>query len=440
MEPIGALAGDRAAFLRGVCRSARCERRAVKTPHRVALHGGASRRAAAPDAPGNAAASGARSARAAADAGAVDAALGAEASGHAGARDAARGSCAAPPLPTRQATPWSEGSSDAEPLAELAELLEECKLEGSISVERQRALAAALLRGLDGGPDGAIEARMRCELVRDVLKALTAANEELAEELLAARETLAARGRAPTPRARLGAGRRVSAAVARLRQRHRRRKAEPGDGARAARIRAPHPRVLRRVAAGEGRAAFAARRRHRRRRRRRRVAAARDAAEATAAARARRRRARRPRVPERCRARRGAAGHDAPALLRLLSRLTKPSALAALGAEHCADVRQLRRELAAFAERDGRAIPTAALQAPAAAAAAAARGGRASSRRSTAWAISRNGCTRRTASRRRRRSSAAASTNSTPRTSTPRAATRRPTSFSTPSGCEKYGM
>ena len=30
---------------------------------------------------------------------------------------------AAPPLPTRQATPWSEGSSDAEPLGELAELL-----------------------------------------------------------------------------------------------------------------------------------------------------------------------------------------------------------------------------------------------------------------------------------------------------------------------------
>ena len=48
--------------------------------------------AADPDAPGNAAASGARIARAAADAGAIDAALGAEASGHAGARDAARGS------------------------------------------------------------------------------------------------------------------------------------------------------------------------------------------------------------------------------------------------------------------------------------------------------------------------------------------------------------
>ena len=272
---------------------------------------------------------------------------------------------AAPPLPTRQATPWSEGSSDAEPLAELAELLEECKLEGSISVERQRALAAALLRGLDGGPDGAIEARMRCELVRDVLKALTAANEELAEELLAARETLAARGaRADAARRDSGPGggflppwlasasgtaaaKPCPETVPEPREFERRireyyaasppakvaRPSPPaaatgdGDGGGASPPPATPPKQQQPhelVAAALGVLAYLN-----------------DSELAEAP-----------------------PGHDAPALLRLLSRLTKPSALAALGAEHCADVRQLRRELAAFAERDGHAIPTAALQAP----------------------------------------------------------------------------
>ena len=205
---------------------------------------------------------------------------------------------------------------------------------------------------------------MRCELVRDVLKALTAANEELAEELLAARETLSARGaRADAARRDSGPGggflppwlasggaaaaKPCPETVPEPREFERRireyyaasppakvaRPSPPaaatgdGDGGGASPPPATppkqqHPHEL--VAAALGVLAYLN-----------------DAELAEAP-----------------------PGHDAPALLRLLSRLTKPSALAALGAEHCADVRQLRRELAAFAERDGHAIPTAALQAP----------------------------------------------------------------------------
>ena len=210
---------------------------------------------------------------------------------------------------------------------------------------------------------------MRCELVRDVLKALTAANEELAEELLAARETLAARGaRAPTPRAATR-GRAAGLLPPWL-------ASASGTAARKpCPETVPGPREFERnvreyyaaVAAGEGGAAVAAR--------------TPPAAAATAAA------SPPPATPpkqqqphelvaaalgvlaylERCRARRGAARARwrTRAAATAQQAHTKPSALAALGAEHCAEVRQLGRELAAsLAERDGHAIPTAALQAP----------------------------------------------------------------------------